>query len=81
MERDRDAGRPGHRRGAGRARHGVSFNGYADRTYPGRLFAAVDASGVACAVADIGMERLSKEWFQEILCQGAHQAGAQSPGR
>ncbi len=39
---------------------GYSFHGYEDRTYPGRLFAAVDASGSLALVAAIGMERLIK---------------------
>ena len=39
---------------------GYSFHGYEDRTYPGRLFATVDASGSLALVAAIGMERLVK---------------------
>ncbi len=37
---------------------GYSFHGYEDRTYPGRLFATVDASGSLALVAAVGMERL-----------------------
>jgi len=37
---------------------GYAFHGYEDRTYPGRLFATVDASGSLALVAALGMERL-----------------------
>ena len=39
---------------------GYSFHGYEERTYPGRLFAYLDASGALALVAALPMERLLK---------------------
>jgi SpoIID/LytB domain protein len=51
---------------------GYSFHGYEDRTYPGRLFAAVDASGSLALVAAIGMERLIKGVVPSEIFARAH---------
>jgi SpoIID/LytB domain protein len=51
---------------------GYSFHGYEDRTYPGRLFATVDASGSLALVAAIGMERLVKGVVPSEIFAKAH---------
>ncbi len=51
---------------------GYSFHGYEDRTYPGRLFATVDASGSLALVAAIGMERLVKGVVPSEIFARAH---------
>ena len=51
---------------------GYSFHGYEDRTYPGRLYAAVDASGSLALVATVGMERLIKGVVPSEIFPKAH---------
>ena len=51
---------------------GYSFHGYEDRTYPGRLFATVDAAGSLALVAAIGMERLVKGVVPSEIFASAH---------
>ena len=51
---------------------GYAFHGYEDRTYPGRLFATVDASGALALVAAIGMERLVKGVVPSEIFPKAH---------
>src|SRR5207253_11403234 len=49
-----------------------SFHGYETRTYPGRLFATVDASGSLALVAAVGMERLVKGVVPSEIFARAH---------
>ncbi len=51
---------------------GYSFHGFEDRTYPGRLFATVDAAGSLALVAAIGMERLVKGVVPAEIFPKAH---------
>jgi len=51
---------------------GYSFHGYEERTYPGRLFATVDAAGSLALVAAIGMERLVKGVVPSEIFAKAH---------
>src|SRR2546422_8096588 len=51
---------------------GYSFHGYETRTYPGRLFATVDASGSLALVAAVGMERLVKGVVPSEIFARAH---------
>ena len=51
---------------------GYSFHGYEDRTYPGRVFAAVDGSGSLALVAAVGMERLVKGVVPSEIFARAH---------
>ena len=51
---------------------GYSFHGFATRTYPGRLFATVDASGMLALVAALPMERLVKGVVPSEIFPNAH---------
>jgi SpoIID/LytB domain protein len=51
---------------------GYSFHGFEDRTYPGRLFATVDASGGLALVAALPMERLVKGVVPSEIFAQAH---------
>jgi SpoIID/LytB domain protein len=51
---------------------GYSFHGYEGRSYPGRMFATVDASGSLALVAAIGMERLVKGVVPSEIFPKAH---------
>jgi len=51
---------------------GYSFHGFEDRTYPGRLFATVDASGALALVAAVPMERLVKGVVPSEIFAKAH---------
>jgi stage II sporulation protein D len=51
---------------------GYSFHGYEDRTYPGRLFATVDAAGGLALVAAVPMERLVKGVVPSEIFAKAH---------
>src|SRR2546422_5337099 len=51
---------------------GYSFHGYETRTYPGRLFATVDASGSLALVAAVEMERLVKGVVPSEIFARAH---------
>ena len=51
---------------------GYSFHGFEDRTYPGRLFATVDASGALALVAAVPMERLVKGVVPSEIFARAH---------
>ena len=51
---------------------GYSFHGFEDRTYPGRLFATVDASGKLALVAAVPMERLVKGVVPSEIFARAH---------
>jgi SpoIID/LytB domain protein len=51
---------------------GYSFHGFEDRTYPGRLFATVDASGALALVAAVPMERLVKGVVPSEIFANAH---------
>ncbi|HUJ24967.1 MAG TPA: SpoIID/LytB domain-containing protein [Myxococcales bacterium] len=51
---------------------GYSFHGFEDRTYPGRLFATVDASGALALVAALPMERLVKGVVPSEIFAKAH---------
>ena len=51
---------------------GYSFHGFEDRTYPGRLFATVDASGGLALVAAVPMERLVKGVVPSEIFPRAH---------
>src|SRR3989449_8721795 len=51
---------------------GYSFHGYETRTYPGRLFATVDAYGSLALVAAVGMERLVKGVVPSEIFARAH---------
>ena len=51
---------------------GYSFHGYETRTYPGRLFATVDASGSLALVAAVEMERLVKGVVPSEIFAKAH---------
>lgn len=51
---------------------GYAFHGFEDRTYPGRLFAAVDASGALALVAAVPMERLVKGVVPSEIFAKAH---------
>lgn len=51
---------------------GYSFHGFEDRTYPGRLFATVDAAGALALVAAVPMERLVKGVVPSEIFPRAH---------
>jgi len=51
---------------------GYSFHGFEDRTYPGRLFATVDAAGGLALVAAVPMERLVKGVVPSEIFASAH---------
>ena len=51
---------------------GYPFHGYEDRTYPGRVFATVDASGALAIVAALPMERLVKGVVPSEIFPRAH---------
>ena len=51
---------------------GYSFHGFEDRTYPGRLFATVDAAGGLALVAALPMERLVKGVVPSEIFAHAH---------
>ncbi|MGZ6143165.1 MAG: SpoIID/LytB domain-containing protein, partial [Myxococcales bacterium] len=51
---------------------GYAFHGFEDRTYPGRLFATVDASGGLALVAALPMERLVKGVVPSEIFARAH---------
>lgn len=51
---------------------GYSFHGFEDRTYPGRLFATVDATGGLALVAAVPMERLVKGVVPSEIFPRAH---------
>ena len=51
---------------------GYSFHGFETRTYPGRLFATVDASGGLALVAALPMERLVKGVVPSEIFPKAH---------
>ena len=51
---------------------GYSFHGFENRTYPGRLFATVDASGALALVAALPMERLVKGVVPSEIFAKAH---------
>ncbi len=51
---------------------GYSFHGFETRTYPGRLFATVDAQGLLALVAALPMERLVKGVVPSEIFPHAH---------
>ena len=51
---------------------GYSFHGFETRTYPGRLYATVDASGALALVAALPMERLVKGVVPSEIFPTAH---------
>jgi stage II sporulation protein D len=51
---------------------GYSFHGFEQRTYPGRLFATVDAQGTLALVAALPMERLVKGVVPSEIFAKAH---------
>jgi SpoIID/LytB domain protein len=51
---------------------GYSFHGFEKRTYPGRLFATVDAQGTLAVVAALPMERLVKGVVPSEIFARAH---------
>ncbi|MFL5369445.1 MAG: SpoIID/LytB domain-containing protein [Myxococcales bacterium] len=51
---------------------GYAFHGYESRTYPGRLYAAVDAAGTLALIAAVPMERLVKGVVPSEIFANAH---------
>ncbi|HET7788897.1 MAG TPA: SpoIID/LytB domain-containing protein [Myxococcales bacterium] len=51
---------------------GYNFHGYEERTYPGRLFACLDAEGALALVAALPMERLVKGVVPSEIFPRAH---------
>jgi len=51
---------------------GYAFHGFESRTYPGRLYAVVDAAGTLALVAGVPMERLVKGVVPSEIFANAH---------
>jgi len=51
---------------------GYAFHGFESRTYPGRLYAVVDAAGALALVAGVPMERLVKGVVPSEIFANAH---------